>query len=251
MLSQEIAWLLKEKYQGEKTKGFFTDCTRLESGEPLAYIIGSIPFLGTTIYLNSKPLIPRVETEFWIEKLILYIKKRVSEGQRNITLLDLCAGSGCIGVAVANAIPEVTVHFVELEEEHLDTIKINCLSNSIDEKRFKLFQGDLFLVENKALKKYDYIVSNPPYIDPKLNRTENSVRKFEPRNALYGGINGMELISKIIRQSASYLLKNGELWLEHEPEQAVLIKTVASNKFSTTTNFDQYNVVRYSQLVLK
>ena len=73
-MNPEVDWLLNEKYHGEKTSAFFTDCVRLETGEPLAYVIGHIPFLDCTIYLDSRPLIPRVETEFWVEKLITTIK---------------------------------------------------------------------------------------------------------------------------------------------------------------------------------
>ncbi len=66
-MSKDIAWLLQEKYGGEKSEAFFADCKRLALGEPLGYLIGHTPFLDCTIYLDSKPLIPRAETEFWTE----------------------------------------------------------------------------------------------------------------------------------------------------------------------------------------
>src|SRR5512138_3415194 len=96
---REEEWLLKEKWNGEKSEGFFADCQRLRDGEPLAYVIGHTPFLNTIIYLDSKPLIPRVETEFWVEKAIMEIQD-FSRGQTlgTVQVLDVCAGSGCIGV---------------------------------------------------------------------------------------------------------------------------------------------------------
>ena len=87
-------WLLKEKYKGVKSRAFLADCQELKAGVPLAYVIGSIPFLDTKIYLDSKPLIPRPETEYWTEQAIKSIKTVASAN-----VLDLCSGSVCIGVA--------------------------------------------------------------------------------------------------------------------------------------------------------
>ncbi len=106
-MTQDEVWLLREKYQGVKTDAFFEDCARLKNGEPLAYIIGSIPFLNTTIFLDAHPLIPRPETEFWVEKAIAHMNVRAP-----LRILDLCAGSGCIGVAVLTARKETRVWVV-------------------------------------------------------------------------------------------------------------------------------------------
>ena len=107
-MSQDIEWLLEEKYSGEKNDAFFADCKRLALGEPLGFLIGHVPFLDTTIYLDSKPLIPRPETEYWTEAVIADIKTNYpardlenTPGAEQLRVLDLCAGSGCIGVAIA------------------------------------------------------------------------------------------------------------------------------------------------------
>ena len=73
-MSQDIEWLLKEKYLGQESDAFFADVKRMVLGEPLGYLIGHVPFLDTTIYLDSKPLIPRPETEFWTQKVIAEMK---------------------------------------------------------------------------------------------------------------------------------------------------------------------------------
>ena len=249
MLSQEIAWLLEEKYHGQKTEGFLADVTRLKDGEPLAYLIGSIPFLGTTITLDSRPLIPRTETEYWTNVLIEEIKKREV---LPLHVLDMCAGSGCIGVALAATLPHARVDFVELETEHISTIKKNCHLNGINPDRYHIYSGDLFSsLSQEHIHHFDYIVSNPPYIDPVLDRTESSVRIFEPANALYGGMRGMEILVKLIEEAPLYLKPLGELWLEHEPEQAAEITTLASSRFAVTTQKDQYGIARFSKLVLQ
>jgi release factor glutamine methyltransferase len=252
MNSQEASWLLKEKYNGEKSEAFFADVARLEAGEPLAYLIDSIPFLGTTITLTSKPLIPRPETEFWVEKAITTIKETQRVTERTMQVLDLCAGSGCIGVAVGNAIPESIVHFVELVTTHLPTITHNCEANNLPEARRKIIESDLFTgLRTEPQPRYDFILSNPPYIDPKVDRAEASVKAYEPALALYGGWAGIELIARIITEAPNFLLPHGQLWLEHEPEQAELITELAKDLFTVSIHTDQYGVNRFSKLVLQ
>lgn len=248
MLTQEESWLLEEKYQGEKTTGFFADCERLKDGEPLAYLIGYVNFLNCQIYLDSKPLIPRVETEFWVEQLIKEIKKNKPDSP--LCILDLCAGSGCIGVAIAKAIDHTLVDFAELDAAHIPTIEKNCRENDLPSGQTRVMISNLFNNIDKT-NRYDFIVSNPPYIDPLLDRAEVSVKSFEPHLALYGGANGLELVSKIIKSAPEYLKEKGELWLEHEPEQTQAIHELGDPTFTVTTLKDQYQVERFSRLVLK
>lgn len=240
MLSKDEEWLLKEKYEGVESKSFRADCERLSAGEPLGYVIGHIPFLDCTIYLDSKPLIPRVETEYWVEKAIAVIKHPAPR------VLDLCAGSGAIDVSIAKAIPEAQVDLVELDENHHDTIKRNLEANVTDLARVRIIGGDLF--EN-VKQTYDYILTNPPYIDPAIDRAEESVKSHEPHLALYGGAKGMEIIDRIIATAPDYLNEGGELWVEHEPEQVEAIKAGAEAAgFSSVAYPDQYGILRYSVL---
>jgi release factor glutamine methyltransferase len=253
MKSQEMEWLLKDKYNGEKSVAFFADCKRLVLGEPLAYLIGWVSFLDCKIWLDSRPLIPRPETEFWAEEAIKVIKGGTTMplgfGARSLHVLDLCAGSGCIGAAVAKAIPEAYVDFSEIDEHHLTTIKKNIQENNIKKERSVVAHADLF---NESTNTYDFILSNPPYIDEALERTEKSVKEYEPYVALFGGTEGMEIITKIIEQVPRHLNHGGQLWIEHEPEQSEAINSLSGyHSFSTTTHKDQYGVERYSILVLQ
>ena len=193
-MNQEQQWLLNEKYNGVKIPEFEDDLKRLDSGEPLAYVIGWQPFCGTKIYVDSYPLIPRPETEYWVQLAIDEIKKK-----ENPKVLDLCAGSGCIGVAVLKAIPGSVVDFVEIDERHHATILKNIRENGVDEKRTRIFGGSLF--EN-VIGQYDMILTNPPYIDPTLsNRMGEGVLEYEPELALFGGNGGMELINEILTKA--------------------------------------------------
>lgn len=248
----EINWLLKEKYNNIKSADFLSDVEKLKAGEPLAYLIGSIPFLNTLISLDSKPLIPRTETEFWTEQVIEKIRDEIRNAGSKIKVLDLCAGSGCIGIAIAKAIPQVDIDFIEIEQKHIPTIIKNCTQNQIDSNRYRVMSGNVFNTEpHTQLTKYDFIVSNPPYIDPHLDRAEKSVKNYEPTIALYGGKGGLELIIKIIDESPKFLKTNGQLWLEHEPEQSELINKFSAPRFKCSTQKDQYQIDRFSILVLQ
>jgi release factor glutamine methyltransferase len=235
-------WLLKDKYGGEKTPAFEADLERLRNGEPLAYLSGHVPFLHTTIYLDSRPLIPRPETEFWLSHVIESMKNRGVP----LRILDLCAGSGCIGVAVKKEIRTAEVDFAELDHKHHQTIQKNLDLNDVAIPTSHIFGGDLFThVEGT----YDYILTNPPYIDPSADRTEKSVRDYEPSLALYGGEHGLFIIMRIIEVAAQYLTETGIVVIEHEPEQEIHIKNEAMlHGFEASTHPDQYGTIRYTVL---
>ncbi len=255
-MSREIEWLLEEKYKGEKSEAFFADCRSLALGEPLGYLIGHIPFLDTTIYLDSKPLIPRPETEFWTEEVIADIKTNYpiqdsvhTAGTNQLRILDLCAGSGCIGVAIVKAVPDAIVDFSEIDEKHLPTIKKNLEENNIDTTHTHIYHSNLFEAFSGT---YQYVVSNPPYIDMDLKRTDDNVLAYEPYVALSGGPAGLEVIQNIIEEAPRHLERHGQVWLEHEPEQSEAIRNLArEHKFTCTTHQDQYGTQRYSVLVLQ
>ncbi len=261
MENQEIAWLLKEKYQGEKSDAFFADSERLLAGEPLAYIIGSLPFLNCQIALDSHPLIPRPETEYWTEQAINAIKaessrrdlvvRGLASNKLPVSVLDLCAGSGAIGVAVAKAVPAAHVTFAEIDPAHLPTIKKNLSENLTPEQndfsgQYEIVASDLFTI---VTGNFDFILTNPPYIDKVANTVDDSVIAHEPALALFGGNVGMEIITNIIRGAKTYLNDDGQLWIEHEPFQCDAIATLAAEyQFSVMHHQDQYGTYRYSVL---
>lgn len=263
MKNQEIDWLFQEKYHGEKTAGFFADCARLEAGEPLAYLIGSIPFLDCQISLDSHPLIPRQETEYWVEQAITAIK--IASSRKDLTqvrglssnleslgrtpkILDLCAGSGAIGVAIAKAIPEAYVTLTEIDPTHLPTVEKNLKMNISEYPNrlgyYHCVQSDLF---QNVTDTFDFILTNPPYIDKAAGTVDTSVEAYEPALALFGGEAGLDIITRIIADASSYLTPRGQLWIEHEPFQCEAIATLATeHHFAVTHHHDQYGTYRYS-----
>lgn len=239
-LEQDKQWLLREKYHGVPSAAYEYDVAQLMKGEPLAYLIGSIPFLGCTIYLDSHPLIPRVETEFWTEHTLTHIT------QVTPRILDLCAGSGCIGVAVARAVPRAVVDFVEIDTTHHTTIKKNVEKNC-PYAQTRVLGGDLF--EHIPNERYDLILTNPPYIAQESDESDECVRTFEPHKALYGGPDGLTLITRIITTLPAHLTTTGQAWIEHEPEQTTSIAKLAAHTGLThRTLLDQYGRERVSIL---
>lgn len=207
--TKERELLIRDKYNGDRTADLSEDLQRLSSGEPLAYVIGWIPFCGVRIDLSSHPLIPRPETEWWTVDLIEHLKQKF--GDSPFTLLDLCAGSGAIGVSILSALPHARVHFTELVPEHVAQIQRNLLINGIDALRAELHQGDLFSALPDV--RFDVIATNPPYV-PSRRELEKSVTDFEPAEALFAGTDGLDLVRTIATEAPSRLLSAGELWME-------------------------------------
>lgn len=238
-MNQEIQWLLQDKYNGIQTPEFENDIARLESGEPLAYVIGWQPFCNTKIFLDSHPLIPRPETEYLVNKIITELLDK-----QNLKILDLCAGSGCIGVALLQALPSSTVDFGELDTSHHATILKNITENGIDINRARIYGGDLF---ETITDTYDIIITNPPYINPELaDRVGENVLKFEPGLALFGGKDGIQIITQIAQNAPNFMKSGGILWMEHEPEQVEVIKHLLPRSEIVK---DQFDVERFTEFI--
>lgn len=237
---KEEEWLLREKYHGEKTPGFFKDIDRLKNGEPLAYIIGTIPFLDVTIDLTSKPLIPRPETEYWTEKAIAEI---ANSNMPAPTILDVFAGSGCIGAAILARIPTAHIDFAEHEPKHIPQIKKNLDLNDLPTTHAHIHESDVFSGIPKE-RTYNYIFANPPYVskDPEDTAVEESVKKFEPQDAVFAEDHGLFYIKKLIRESSQHLTANGVLFIEFDPWQKAHITQYAEKEGADITYWeDQYH----------
>lgn len=204
---KDLALLLRDKYDGIPTPAFKADMLRLSEGEPLAYVIGWIPFLGLRINLDSHSLIPRPETEWWAEILCEHLRERSD----SISVLDLCAGSGAIGLSVLSKIPNASVSFAELSALHSALISMNIEANNLDASRADIRSGDLFVPF--PTEKFNIIAANPPYI-PSERELEESVSLYEPLEALFAGTDGLNIIRQIVAEAPDHLYPGGELWME-------------------------------------
>ncbi len=215
------------------------------------YATGSIPFLGATICLGSRPLIPRSETEYWVEKAIqkitLYGNGLRSKGiEKPIAVLDLFAGSGAIGVAVLKHVLETHVTFGELVPSHLSGIEKTLAVNGIDSSRATLLQTNVW---SSVVEVFDFILANPPYISHARGTVAPSVTASEPHEALFAEDDGFEYIRQTVLGASRHLAPNGELWIEHEPYQSRRLAELAREQgYSVETHLDQYGSGRFSVL---
>lgn len=241
--SQEIIWLLKEKYGGIKTKEAELDIERIKQGEPVSYVIGFVDFLGAKIDLSQRTLIPRPETEFWVEKAIADVRSRASD-TLDIECLDMFAGSGCIGVSVLKNVPEAKVDFVDSESNAIKQTKTNCELNNISTSRWQIIKSDMF--EN-VTGKYDFIFANPPYIAENSNDVQHPVLDNEPHEALFGGKDGLCHIKAFLNQADKYFKKNGKIYMEFGYDQKEAIEDILGNKNFSNVSFcrDQFKKWRY------
>ena len=181
----------------------------MKKHEPLAYILGTMPFLDLMFITRPPVLIPRSETEEWTFKLIAQLKKLSAKEQKELVILDLCTGSGCIGISLAHAFPFAQVDAVDKAEHALILARENAHIHDI--KNIQFFLGDLFQPLS-AGKKYDLIVANPPYIDQEAWQSiEPSVKNWEDYDALVAEDHGMYLVKKIIAESPLFLKKQSAL----------------------------------------
>lgn len=211
---QDEVLLARDKYDGDESKVTDEDRARLAAGEPLAYVIGWIPFLSLRIDLSSHPLIPRPETEWWTNELISHLHERF--GDSPFRLLDLCAGSGAIGLSILKEFPSAHVSFGELIPEHCEQIRKNIELNHLDAARADIRASDLF--ESFPDETWDIIATNPPYI-PAAREAEldAGVTAFEPKEALFSGTDGLDLVRRIANEAPGHLTRNelpSELWME-------------------------------------
>lgn len=168
---------------------------------PLQYIIGKREFMGLDFLVNQHVLIPRQETELLVEEVLKY--------SDNCTVLDLCTGSGCIAISIAKFAKNVKIDAVDISEKALEVADKNVKNNNVS---VELIKSDLF---EKIDKKYDIIVSNPPYIaTQEIDKLEPEVRVYEPMLALDGQEDGLYFYKKIIEQAGQYLKQKGRLFFE-------------------------------------
>lgn len=219
---REQEWLLRDKYDGIISSEYKKDLARLAKGEPLAYVIGWVPFLGTKITLDERPLIPRVETEWWIERLISFLKQHYKN--TSYTVLDMCAGSGAIGVAILSHCQTAHVTFVDNKSIYKETIQKNLIKNNISQLRAEICIGNLFNPINN--KRFSVIVANPPYI-PHTRNLPKSVIDYEPHSALYGGDDGLIYIRTIISEIPKHLTEKGVAFVEIDETHVNAVKLLS------------------------
>lgn len=210
---------------------YFELIDRRSSGEPVQYIMESQEFMGLEFIVNENVLIPRQDTETLVEDALEIINTGTLRGEdmdvkrKEWDILDLCTGSGAIGVSLARIANKVNVTCSDISEGAIKVAKENAQKHGVA-KSVKFEQGDLFKPFSKHFRKqkFDMIISNPPYIKSSIIPTlQKEVCEHEPLSALDGGESGLDFYERIVSGVGSHLRKSGVLLLEigHDQGEAV------------------------------
>lgn len=214
---------LQEEVSNEKIELLKKEIKALEENKPLQYVLGYVNFYGNKFVVDERVLIPRFETEELVENTIKYIKKLLTEP---VDIIDLGCGSGVIGITLEKKVSTKTVDLIDISKDALEVAKINCEKLN---SKCNLIQSDMF--ENVE-KKYDVIISNPPYI--KENEIiEDIVKENEPHLALYAGKDGLDCYKKILETVNKYKKEKCLIAFEIGYQQAEDIKRLVDKYIPT------------------
>lgn len=209
--SQEEILAKRELYADEiVVKKTESALKRLLFGEPLPYVLGEWEFYGMPLHITQDVLIPRDDT---VAVADLAIRKALFLNQ-DPRILDLCCGSGCIGIAIASRVKDAKVTLADLSREALAVAKDNVSLNKLT-GRVRCLQADALTPPDPFIGKFDLIVSNPPYVTgQEMEQLPPSVKDFEPHMALYGGEDGLDFYRAIAKNYCKALKPGGYLCLE-------------------------------------
>ena len=227
---EEILTNLDQRINRKNITVFRKFLKRRSQNEPVAYILGEKEFWSKKFDVNKNTLIPRPETELLVDKLTQIYK------DRKIKILDIGTGSGCIIISLLSSLIKSTGIGIDISKKAILVAKKNSYKHNLS-KRVRFLNKSL---ESLFYKKFDLIVSNPPYIESKdIKNLSNDIKKYEPIMALDGGNDGLDLIRKVIYKSKSILKFKGMLALEIGNEQIYKV-----SKILVDNNFRIKNVIK-------
>lgn len=201
-----------------KLEEIYSKMSKLEEYLPIQYITNKQEFMKLKFFVNENVLIPRSDTEILVEEIIENYKNK------EVKILDLCTGSGCIAISLKKYIENSKIYAVDISKDALKVAKQNAINNGVD---IKFIESDIF--KNINEEKFDIIVSNPPYIKTEvINKLDKEVKK-EPFIALDGGKDGLYFYKKIIEEGYKFLNENGKIFFEIGYDQKDEIINIIKN----------------------
>ena len=211
---------------------------RLLEGEPLAYVLGHWEFYGLPFKVTPDVLIPRDDT-CAVASLAINQGLFLSQDPR---ILDLCCGSGCIGIALASRVKDAKVTLADLSQKALAIARENVALNKLT-ARVRCVTADAMAPAPAFLGKFDMIVSNPPYITGEdMETLDTSVKDYEPHMALYGGEDGLDFYRSIAKNYTSALKPGGYLAFEFGDDQGDdVCRILVENGYTILERSRDYN----------
>ncbi len=215
-----------DKSLEEKALNTYRDLIkRRAKREPLQHLVGSTSFCGYPIKVSPDVLIPRPETELLAEQAWHFLTRRSQEGFHNSHVLDFGVGSGCIAISLAKKFPEIRIDAIDISPGAIAMARSNAEINGINDK-IEFYTGDGFTAIPPS-KRYDLIVSNPPYISSgEIANLQPEVRDHDPRIALDGGRDGLDFYRLLSTESPQFLSSDGTLMIEFGDEQIKGIENI-------------------------
>ena len=207
-----------------KLHSFFENFEKRRRRIPLAQILGRQSFYGLDFFVNEDVLIPRADTECLVDLVLEdYADLAKQAGSSSLNILDLCTGSGCIGISVAKHLPYQELLLVDLSEKALAVAKKNAEKHLGE--NVTLLQSDL--LTGVQGKKFSLLLSNPPYIVSRvIPGLEREVSEYEPKMALDGGEDGLVFYRRIAKEAKAVLLPGARLYLEIGYDQGESVKDI-------------------------
>jgi len=205
---------------------------RRVNGECAAYITGKKEFFALEFLVNSHVLVPRPDTETLVEAAIAIIngqKAGFTMAANTIHVLDLCTGSGAVAVSLKHEMPQLEVYAADISAEALQIAKTNA-QRLLSGAQIHFYHGDLYDALPPSASPFDIIVGNPPYVPADEIKTLSAEVQNEPRLALDGGKDGLEIIMRIIDGAHGNLRRGGTLLLEAAPYQMEKIAGLLENR---------------------
>jgi release factor glutamine methyltransferase len=231
----------------EELAGYDVALTERARGVPAQYITGHQEFWGMDLVVSPAVLIPRPETEHVVET-VLALHRQSTEKDRvgwqktppqMLRLVDVGTGSGCIVLALAKELPAAEIHATDISSAALEIAHANAARHQL-ENRIQFHHTDLL---DGLAPGFDFVVSNPPYVgESEADHVQLEVRKFEPRNAVFAGPTGVEIIARLIPQAGRLLRPGG--WLIFE-----ISDTIADNVKALLHDWDNVKIIPDLQLI--
>lgn len=239
----------KDEINNKKVEEFRNLLKKLENGIPIQYIINNQEFMGLNFYVDEDVLIPQPDTEVLVEEVIKYCnelrnnepedketnkdykeniekepiinKEDKNINKKTIKILDLCTGSGIVGISIYKYLENVEIYASDISQKALNIAKKNT---NLNNAKINFINSDMF--ENIHIKDFDIIVSNPPYIESKVIKSLSKEVQNEPKLALDGGEDGLKFYRSILENANDYLRKNGAIFLEIGYDQKEKIEEI-------------------------
>lgn len=227
------------EYLKKYYKGNIEDAIkRLENGEPVQYIVGDVDFYGNIFKVDKRVLIPRFETEGLVEIALNYLDNT------NLDVVDLGTGSGCIAITLKKKLTNINVDAVDISTDALELATENARLNNV---QINFYNGDML---NPLNKKYDCIISNPPYIAYN-EKVMDIVKNNEPNTALYADNDGLYFYEEILKNCKNYLKDKYCIFFEMGYSQGEKIKEIALKYLDCEVKikkdlqgFDRYVIIK-------